>query len=62
MKCIKCGSENIKVNVEVTIQITPKFINAITKKALQSKDIQLICANWPKARAICKDCNYRELL
>ena len=62
LKCTKCNSKNIKINVEVTLQIAPKFINAITKRGLQNKDIQLICANWPKARIICKDYNYREFL
>ena len=61
-KCAKCGGEDFDVRVNISILISPKFIRRLTKRAFQTKDIQLWGAEWDKAWAICKNCHYFERL
>jgi hypothetical protein len=58
LKCIKCGSENVKIMVDITISLHPKYIRRLTKKAFQSKDVRLCGANWGEATIMCADCNH----
>ncbi|HBK69387.1 MAG TPA: hypothetical protein DDZ91_12150 [Firmicutes bacterium] len=58
MKCVNCKSENIKIMVNAIVSIHPKYAHRLTKKAFQSKDVELLGADWNKAKIICTDCGY----
>lgn len=58
MKCTKCGSENVRVGVNVFMYIAPEDVHKLTKKALQKKTTELWAANWDKAQIVCAECNY----
>jgi len=58
MKCVKCGSKNVRVGVNVFMYIAPEDVHKLTKKALQKKSTELWSASWDKAQIVCVDCNY----
>lgn len=47
MKCPKCGTEMVWMgNVTILIKKPDKYLHKLTKKAFQSKDIELWGADW----------------
>lgn len=53
MMCIQCGSEMI-MQVQLYISCPSDLFLKIRKADLRKKDVQIIGANWDKARFICK--------
>lgn len=58
IKCKNCGSENVKVGVDVFIYVDPGDIYRITKKVIQKKTTELCSADRYKATVKCKDCHH----
>ena len=54
MKCPKCGEEMVWMG-EVTILIkdTDKYFHKLTKKAFQSKDVDILGVNWFNGDLFC---------
>jgi hypothetical protein len=60
MNCPKCGKVmEMRVSIEIVLPST--YVNLICKKTIRSKECRITSVNWEKARAICYDCNYREV-
>ena len=54
MKCPKCGTEMVWMgDVTILIKDINKYYHKITKKAFQSKDIELLRANWNNGKLFC---------
>ena len=60
MDCPKCGEE-MEMTVSVELRLPSRYANLISKEVIRKKDCQLVCANWPKARATCYPCGVREV-
>jgi hypothetical protein len=58
MECPKCGSENMRVWVEVCMYIDPSDYGKLTKKAIAKKTTEIWAMNDNKTTFICKDCCY----
>lgn len=58
MKCVKCGSPNVRVGVNIFMYIDPEDAHKLTKRVLQKKTTELLSASWDKAQVVCKDCGY----
>ncbi len=61
MKCLKCGSKNIEVRVNVNLVIAPEDVFKLTKQAIRKKSTELWGVDWDKAQIICKDCFYIQV-
>lgn len=51
MKCASCGKE-VRQIVKVDISI-PVEMKTLSKTNIKSKDVQLISADWGKAKTVC---------
>lgn len=58
IKCVKCGSENLKFSVNLSIYAPIKFIRKLSKRALRSKDIKLWGADWENLTIYCSACGH----
>jgi len=58
MKCIQCGSEDVRIGVNVFMYIHPKYDSKLTKKAIATKDVEIWGANWPGMSVVCRSCGY----
>ena len=58
MKCSKCGSENIRISVEVGMYIDPNDYGKLTKKAIAKKTTEILSVNDNRTTIVCKDCCY----
>jgi len=50
MKCVKCGSHNVKVGVNVFMYIAPEDVHLLTKQAIHKKSTELWSASWIKLK------------
>lgn len=54
MKCPKCGTEMVWMgNIQIVIRDTDKYFHKLSKKAFQSKDIELWGADWDRGTLFC---------
>lgn len=54
MKCPKCGTEMVWMgNIKILIKNTDKYLYKLTKKAFQTKDIEIWGADWDKGDLFC---------
>ena len=58
LRCLRCGSANVSVSVNVCLRIHPKYFFRLTKRAIATKDVELQSADWPNARMVCRDCGW----
>ncbi len=66
MKCPKCGTELVWMgNVQIVIRDTDKYYHRLSKKAFQSKDIELWGVDWERGELFCPNylsCGYHPAL
>ena len=54
MKCPKCGQEMVWMgNVKILIKDTDKYFHKLTKKAFQTKDIEIWSVDWDAGNLFC---------
>lgn len=54
MKCPKCGTEMVWMgNVQIEIKDLDKYFHKLTKKAFQSKDIEIWGVDWDGGDLFC---------
>lgn len=54
MKCPRCGTEMVWMgNVKIEIKDLDKFFHKLTKKAFQSKDIEIWGVDWDHGDLFC---------
>ena len=54
MKCPKCGKEMVWMgNVTILIKDTDKYLYKLSKKAFQSKDIEIWGVDWEEGNLFC---------
>lgn len=59
MKCAKCQSENISVQVSLQACVPIKYYRKLTKGSFQKKECELWGAGWDTAVFLCNDCGYK---
>jgi hypothetical protein len=59
-KCEKCGSDDIKIEVPVVVQMDKKNYIKITKNVLREKRTIIQYAIWDKTTFVCQSCNYSK--
>jgi hypothetical protein len=57
MACPQCLNDTLRKFVEITISI-PASMNTITKTDIRSKSVEVLTANWDKARWYCTSCGW----
>ena len=58
MKCPKCESEDMDMQVQATIQAPASMARLFSKANLRKKEVCLLGVNWETADYICNDCGY----
>ena len=54
MKCPKCGTEMVWMgNVTILIKDTDKYFHKLTKKAFQTKDVEIWGVDWNMGNLFC---------
>jgi len=59
MNCPKCGNE-MTLRVNIGLVLPAKYVNAICKKVIKTKECKITHADWDNAAVTCYKCKYRE--
>ena len=57
MKCPECGRGNIRVAVDLFLDIPMELQHGLSKMALRHAGVKVMGANWPMARQYCDNPN-----
>jgi ribosomal protein S27AE len=57
MTCPRCLESTLRKFVDVTLCI-PGDMTAISKTNIRSKSVEIVAANWEKARWYCPNCGW----
>lgn len=58
IKCPKCESEHIGVTGNLQIQFPAKYFNKLSKKAIATKEVNLLGFDWGNCLMTCLECGY----
>lgn len=59
MKCPECNKYG-EIYVDIGIKMNSEYFMNVSKTTMRKKDMQIMYANWPKGRFVCKNCGYSE--
>jgi hypothetical protein len=58
IRCTKCDSANVRIQVDLCLNIPARLLHRLSKQNLRSKDVRIEGANWPKMTMLCEDCGW----